>query len=650
MPDDYIHQKHLEEIPWHHAVIRKGFWQEIQQRTDKTTLQIEYEQLRRTGRLDSLKCEWKEGDPKRPHFFWDSDIAKWIEAASYSLGAGRNQDLENQVDEIVDLIDGAQASDGYFNIYFTVVEPGKRFTNLKEQHELYCLGHLIEAAIAYREATGKRKLLDIVSKYSDLVCACFGTESGRIRGYDGHPEIELALVKLFRATGNRKYLELATFFIDERGADPSFFIQECERRGVPEADQKHRADAQGTFAYYQAHCPIRKQPTVVGHAVRAMYLYTGIADLISENSDTSLYEACSRFWDDLVRHKLYITGGIGQNPKGERFTYEYDLPNDTAYNETCASIGLFFFAHKMMKLNPSGSYGDVMERCLYNTILGGASLNGDLFFYANPLSSNPLAFLNRSEESKHITLGRQAWFDVACCPPNYARLVLSLNGYLYLKEKDNLYVNLYVNSTLETRLDDIDIRLTQESKYPWESKIHFNVSLSRPTDFALHLRIPSWSDGYEIRVNGEKVENVRIEDGFFALRRHWSDGDSIDLLLPMRVRKIMARPEVAHDCGRVALERGPVVYCFEEADNGKNLHDLTLGDGNIEEHFDRQLLGEIVTLTMKGTRRTLKSWPTEDLYREKEDMREQVVLTAIPFYSRHNRTLGEMLTWIKSQD
>ncbi len=443
MTAEYLRQICLKDISWHDVCIGPGFWQKIQGRTNAVTLKIEYEQLQRTGRLDSLKCEWKEGDRNKPHFFWDSDIAKWIEAASYSLGQGKNLELENQVDRIIDLIAKAQAADGYLNTYFTTVEPGKRFTNLKEKHELYCLGHLIEAAVAWHEATGKSNLLDIVSKYADFVYESFGAGVGQIRGYDGHPEIELALVKLYRTTRNRKYLELSEFFVNERGTKPSFFLQECEKRGQPASEQKHRIDSQGSFAYYQAHRPVREQTAVVGHAVRAMYLYSGMADLVAENSDASLYEASSNLWEDLIRHKIYITGGIGQSPKGERFTYEYDLPNDTAYNETCASIGLFFFAFRMMKLKPSGLFVDVMERCLYNTILGGASLEGDRFFYSNPLSTHPLAYKNSTEERIHITLGRQEWFDVACCPPNYARLMLSLNGYIYLREKDGLFVNLY---------------------------------------------------------------------------------------------------------------------------------------------------------------------------------------------------------------
>ena len=650
MVSKYLPVQHLDEITWNRVTIGPGFWQNIQQRTNEVTLKIEYEQLQRTGRIDSLKCEWKPEDPNKPHYFWDSDIAKWIEAVSYSLARGRNPELESLVDNIVDLMAKAQSDDGYFNIYFSVVEPGKRFTNLKEKHELYCLGHLIEAAVAYREATGKSKLLEIVSRYADLAHATFGKQAGQIRGYDGHPEIELALVKLHRATDDSKYLELCEFFVDERGAEPSFFLLECEQRGQPPAEQKHRHDPQGSFAYYQAHIPVRSQESVVGHAVRAMYLYSGMADLVFENSDASLYEACVRLWRDLLRGKLYVTGGIGQSPRGERFSWEYDLPNDTAYNETCASIGLFFFAFRMMKLKPSGSFGDVMERCLYNTILGGSSLEGDRFFYSNPLSTNPLAYSNSTEERMHITLGRQEWFDVACCPPNFARLVLSLNGYVYLKENNHLFINLFINSTLDTRLNGIDLRIRQESNYPWNSDIKFTLSLERPGEFTLHFRIPAWSEGFGILVNGEEFTGAIVNDGFASISRQWRDGDAVDLRLPMRVRKIEARPEVPQDCGRVALERGPMVYCFEEADNGKDLHDLTLGEGIIQEQHDHELLGGIVKLTMEGRRRVKRNWAIEDLYREKEDGSERTVLTAIPFYSRHNRTLGEMLVWIKSQD
>jgi DUF1680 family protein len=650
MAAEYIWHMNLEDVTWRSVASGPGFWQDLQQRTRNVTLKIEYEQLERTGRLDSLRCDWKEGNPKKPHFFWDSDIAKWIEAASYSLGQEKDSELEGKVDEIVDLIAAAQKPDGYFNVYFTVVEPGKRFTNLKEKHELYCLGHLIEAAVAWQEATGKTDLLAITSKYADYICERFGTAPGQIRGYDGHPEIELALVKLYRATGDRKYLALCEFFVDERGREPSFFIQECERRGQPPAEQKHRNDPQGTFAYYQAHRPIREQTAVVGHAVRAMYLYSGMADLVAENSDRPLYETCNALWDDLVQRKMYITGGIGQNPKGERFTYEYDLPNDTAYNETCASIGLFFFAFRMMKLRPSGAYGDVMERCLYNTILGGASGKGDRFFYSNPLATHPLAYRNRGEDQLHITLGRQEWFDVACCPPNFARLMLSLNGYIYLKGNDSVFVNLYVNSETQLHLGECACVLRQESDYPWKPDIRFRLSMSRPGTFALHFRIPAWSGRFALLVNGAALEAPEVQDGFARVHRTWHDGDFVELRLDMHVRKTEARPEVSADCGRIALERGPIVYCFEEADNGGNLDDLTLGNGVIHEKYDPDLPGGIVKLTMEGTRRAREGWAGSNLYREKEEGKERVTLTAIPFYGRHNRSLGEMLVWIRSQD
>ncbi len=648
MPNGKKQTTGYNEIIWKDTNITEGFWEEIQRRILQVTLPIEYEQCLKTGRISALECDWKPGDPYQPHFFWDSDIAKWIEAASYSLALCWDESLIEKVDKIVDSIEKAQQEDGYFNIYYTVVEPGQRFTYLKRMHELYCLGHMIEGAVAYHQVTGKTKLLDIVSRYADLLCTLFGSGEGQIRGYDGHPEIELALVKLYKTTGQQKYLTLSKFFVDERGTSPSFFEKECEQRGEPEENRKYRFDMQGMYAYYQAHMPVREQTRAVGHAVRAMYLYSGMADVATYTDDASLHHACKTLWDNVVQRQMYVTGGIGPNPSGERFTYDYNLPNSMAYNETCASIGLFMFTYRMMLTSPHGEYGDVMERCLYNNILGGVSLSGDRFYYANPLSAHPAAYQNMNEDRSHITLMRQKWFEVACCPPNLARLMMSLSGYIYIHNQSSLIVNLFINSSTDVTLNDTKVTVSQQSNYPWEPSINIAVAPAKPCTFTLQLRLASWSKKYQIKINGMLYEEYILKDGFLCITREWNPTDVVELLLDMHVRRIEARPEVTADCGRIALERGPIVYCFEETDNGKNLEDITLTTDVIQEVYSPDLLGGIVALTMTGYQRTTQDWPQQQLYREQENGEQKMALTAIPFYSRLNRTSGEMIVWIKS--
>ncbi len=643
--------KKIAGIKWNNVNILNGFWSNIQNTILDVTLPIEYKQCESTGRISSLKLEWRQGQPQKPHFFWDSDIAKWVEAVSYSLALRKDQALIDRVDQIVDMIENAQQEDGYFNVYYTVVEPGNRFTYLKRMHELYCAGHLIEAAVAYYDATGKRKFLDLMCKYADLLYETFGASPGKICGYDGHEEIELALVKLYRITGNEKYLELSRFFIDERGKSPLFFDTECDQRGESPEDRKYRADGQGIYSYYQSHVPVREQNKAVGHAVRAMYLYCGMVDVAAETGDRELLEACERLWKNVTGRQMYITGGIGPNPVGERFTFDHDLPNYMAYNETCASIGLLFWAHRLLLINRDGKYADVMERCLFNNILGGVSLSGDRFYYSNPLAANPGAYENMNEERSHISLMRQEWFEVACCPPNLARLVMSLGEYIYSAAGDKIYVNLYINSSTEFEISDSRVSVSQSSGYPWDGNIKLTVEPQHSLEFELNVRIPQWCDHFEIRVNNETLDySGCIHKGFAGINRLWKKDDIVEVRIDMPVRRTEARPEVIYNCGRIALERGPIVFCIEEEDNGANLSDITITGDDIKEEFDSGLLNGVMVLKATGKRRKIKEWPEETLYRKAVNNTEKIEIKAIPFYSRLNRKPGEMLVWIKAEE
>ena len=416
----------LSALPIKSIKIWGGFWGPRIEINRTYTIPHIYSQFEQTGRISAMKLDWKEGQCNKPHIFFDSDVAKWIEASAYSLINHPDPNLENQIDTCVDDMAKAQTSDGYINSYFLSLEPENRWTNLRDRHELYCAGHLIEAAVAYEKATGKHKLLDIMCRYVDQIEQIFGPGEYQKHGYPGHQEIELALVKLYRLTGEKRFLKLAQYFINERGKQPYYFDLEARERG--EDPTQYKFFNYGNYTYCQAHKPVREQEDVVGHAVRAMYMYSGMIDVGMEVEDYSLIRACQRLWPKLIERRMYITGGIGPTGTNEGFTVDFDLPNETAYAETCASIALAFWAHRMVQVEPDRKYSDVIERVLYNSILSGVSVDGKTFFYANPLARYPEeVFVARDSETQE----RQDWFNCACCPPNLARLLAGLGEFIY---------------------------------------------------------------------------------------------------------------------------------------------------------------------------------------------------------------------------
>ncbi|MBM4038147.1 MAG: glycoside hydrolase family 127 protein, partial [Planctomycetes bacterium] len=488
--------------------IADTFWAPRQETNRTVGIRHQYRQCKETGRLDAFKLDWKPGQDNPPHIFWDSDIAKWIEAASYSLGTHPDAELQKLVDDAAALVASAQQPDGCLNVHFTVVEPGKRWTNLRDQHELYCAGHLIEGAVAHFQATGSRVLLDALCRYADHIDRTFGPEPGKKKGYPGHEEIELALIKLYHATNNDRYLKLSKYFVDQRGQQPHYYDEEALARG--DDPKKYWAR---TYEYLQAHKPVRDQEEIVGHAVRAMYLLSGMADVAAETTDETLLAACRRLWASAVERKMYVTGSVGSAGWGERFTTDYNLPNETAYAETCAAIGLVFFAHRMLQIEADAKYADAMERALYNGILSGVSLDGTKFFYENPLAS----------EGKHH---RQGWFGCACCPPNVARLVASLGSYAYSVAPDGFYVHLYIagSATAYAAADNSpDVTLTQETSYPWNGDVKLTVRVQEPSRFDLFLRIPGWCRKHLLKVNGKTVAHKMVK-GYARVNRTWSNG------------------------------------------------------------------------------------------------------------------------------
>lgn len=570
------------------------------------------------------------GSTVTTQMFWDSDWGKTIETAAYSLYRRRNDRLEKNIDAVIDMYEKLQQPDGYLSSWYQRIQPGLRWTNLRDCHELYCAGHLIEGAVAYFQATGKRKLLDILCRYADHIADTFGPEPGKQKGYCGHEEIELALVKLARATGQRKYMELAKYFIDQRGVEPHYFDEEARARG---ADPK--AYHFKTYEYNQSHRPVREQDKVVGHAVRAMYLYSGMADIATEYGDDTLRAALDRLWDDLTTKSLYVTGGIGPSAHNEGFTSDYDLPNETAYAETCASVGLVFWASRMLGMGPNARYADMMERALYNGSISGLSLDGSLFFYENPLESR----------GKH---NRWKWHRCPCCPPNIGRMVASIGSYFYGLADDALAVHLYGDSTARFDIAGTPVSLVQTSNYPWDGEVSIRVEPDAPVEFTLHLRVPSWCRKATLKVNGASVDlDAASNDGYAAIRREWQKGDRVELDLDMSISRLFANPQVRQDIGRVALARGPLIYCVEETDNAGQLHRITLPrTAEIEAHPEPNLLGGVVTLSATGSRETAENWDN-GLYRTEAPAVEQAKLKAVPYYAWDNRDPGEMVVWLR---
>ncbi len=574
--------------------------------------------------------------------FQDTDVAKWLEAVGFALSAERDEKLEALADETIELIGRAQQPDGYLNTYYTIKEPGMRWTNLTEGHELYTAGHMIEAAVAYYEATGKRKMLDIVCRFADLICRTFGPEEGQIHGYPGHQEIELALVKLYRTTGERRYLETAKYFIDARGGGENYFLKEEKsatfKRIFPEF-------AGYDTKYSQSHLPVREQKTAEGHAVRAVYMYTAMADLACECGDESLLEACRTLWDDMVYKRMYITGSIGSSGLLERFTTDYDLPNDCNYSETCASIGLAMFGKRMADITKDASYMDVVERALYNTVLSGIAMDGKSFFYVNPLEVWPDNCIPRTSR-EHVKPVRQTWFGVACCPPNITRTLASLGQYVYFQEEDQIYINLFISNTAETTINGVPFRLKLTGDFPWENKIRFEIKGEQKAFVSFAFRIPAYAKNFRISRGGEQAE-IEVVNSYAVLKGTFKD-DVIDICFDAPASFVHANPKVRADSGKVALVKGPLVYCIEEADNGDNLAAVFVNtDQELKIYRDEELFGGSQVLCLLGRKIAQEGWGDKTLYSDRAPVFVETEITAVPYCYWGNRKAGEMVVWIK---
>lgn len=593
----------MKTCSFENVEITDGFLARMQRQNREVTIRAIYDRFCETGRFGAFGMRWKEGDADKPHYFWDSDVAKWIEGAAYILQKHRNPKLEKEIEAVIDDIEKNQDPDGYFNIYFTVVEPQARFTN-RDCHELYCAGHLFEAAVAYARATGRERFLNCMKKYADHIYDVFVVQKSAAFKTPGHEEIELALVKLYHYTGEKKYLDLAVHFINSRGRYP-----------------------QENTEYNQSHLPVREQREAVGHAVRAVYLYTAMADLAKELQDPALDAACEALYHDIADRKMYVTGGIGSFCVGETFTNAYDLPNEEAYTETCAGIGLMFFCLRMLNLHSRAAYADTIERALYNGVLSGLSLDGKSFFYENPLEITLADHFTNSYGSRRFPITqRVACFACSCCPPNLSRLLPKLGEYLYGLEGDTLYVNQFAASTLSEN----GVTCTMTTDYPNDGAVRLCVQGVKK----VAVRIPSWCEAYEIDRPYTLSEGYAVIDGCGEMNVRFNTA-------PFAVQ---SDSRVWKDVGRLCVQAGPIVYCAEGVDNGENLHAYAIEPGFAYSVHYEQAYGlnviEADAWRLKTADRALYSHaqPGQSCW-------EPAKLTLIPYRCFANRGESDMLTW-----
>lgn len=611
----------FQPVPFTQVSIQDQFWQPRIQTSVNVTIPYDFRKCEETGRIDNFsKAGGLMEGAHEGIFFNDSDVFKIVEGAAYALQIAPNPELEAYVDDLIDKIGAAQEDDGYLYTARTIDPDNvhdacgpERWSNLCVNHELYNVGHMYEAGVAYYQATGKRKFLDICLKNADLIDAVFGED--KLRDVPGHQEIEIGLVRLYRTTGDEKYLKLAKFFLDERGQanDRSLYTD-----------------------YAQDHKPVTQQTEAVGHAVRAAYMYSGMADVAALTQDNDFISAIKTIWDNVVTKKLALTGGIGARHQGEAFGDNYELPNLTSYNETCASQANIFWNHRLFLLTGEAHYIDILERSLYNGFLSGVGLDGQTFFYVNPLACDGKYQFNRD------AITRQPWFQTSCCPTNVVRLLPSLSGYIYAIRDNDVYVNLYIANQGTVQVNDTDITLEQSTNYPWDGSVTVDVKASQPTTFTLKLRIPSWAqnrplpgdlyryidtidDPITITVDGEAVP-MDIQNGYVSISREWGASSKIQIELPMAIHRVVANEQVQDLTGMVALERGPIVYALEAADNPDGVLDCMLADdAPLSVQHQTDLLGGITTIHGQA---------------------DNGDFTAIPYYAWAHRGVGEMTVWL----
>lgn len=574
--------------------------------------------------------------------FCDTDAYKWLEAVAYCIENGSGARFIPLADGLIDLICRAQCADGYLNTYYAAAHPEQRWKNLNEGHELYCAGHLIEAGVAYYNATGKDALLNASRRFADLICGVFGPEEGKCHGYPGHQEIEVALVKLWRATGERRYLDLAKYFIDARGRQPNYLAEEVRaRNGASLFPELGEFDPE----YAQTHLPPVAQKTAEGHAVRALYMYSAMADLARIDGDETLADACRALWQNITSRRMYITGGLGSSGAFERFTVDYDLPNDRMYCESCASVGLMMFGQRMAALTGDAAYYGAVERALCNTLLAGIAATGDRYFYVNPLEVWP-DNCKPFTAMAHVKPVRQPWFDVACCPPNIARTLASLGQYIYAEDDDSLYINQFISSEITTDLHGpVSVRFDAALMRGGPARISAQTAGRGCT---LRLRIPEWLEAPVFTMDGAAFSPA-VERGYALLPVPGGGGHTFELRGGVRPRFVAANLNVRADAGKIALMKGPFLYCLEETDNGGHLANIYASPrADVTEGAPLSgLPGALPTLRYRGRRLTRSTLDGDALYSAPAFTLEETELTSVPYCLWNNRAPGEMLVWQK---
>ena len=607
----------LASIPLKDIQIQDRFWKERLDLVRKEIIPYQWEAMNdRVPNAEPSHCienyRIAAGQAQGSFYgevFQDSDLAKWLEAVAYVLSFQPDPKLEKLADEAIELVCAAQQPDGYLNTFFTIKEPDQRWRNLREGHELYCAGHMMEAAVAYFEATGKRRLLDAMMRLADLIYNTFGPEEGKIHAYPGHEEVELALFRMYRATGVRRYLELSAYFINCRGTGENYFRNENDRPGY--LPIWGSMDTNSDMSYYQAHQPVREQKQAAGHAVRAMYLYSAMADLAGELKDEGLLNACKTLWNDVTERQMYVTGGVGASGILERFTTDYDLSNEMAYAESCASIGLMLFGLRMNRVTRQAQYFDPVERALYNTVLASVALDGKSFFYVNPLEVWPKACMPYTSK-EHVKPVRQPWFSCACCPPNVARTFASLGQYIWAQDSQRVYLNLFISSTVKAKNGAI---LKLETEFPMGNVL----KITSDQVLELAVRIPGYGKNFRANVSYRKENGY----GVFELEA----GKELEIQFDAPACFIRANPEVRACSGKVCIQRGPVVYCLEEIDNGSNLSALSVDTAVSPGERESDIPGGLM-ITASGKRR--RAWTDDKLYGEFPSQYEETVLQAVP--------------------
>ncbi len=611
----------INPVSFRNIDITDGFWKKRQRLNHDVTIHSVRDRFVDTGRFEAFKFNWKDGMPDKPHYFWDSDVAKWLESAAYIIEKEPDSLLEKQVDEVVDFIAEHQEDNGYFNIYFTVCEPDKRFSN-RDWHELYCAGHLMEAAVAYYNATGKDKFLKCMCRYADLIERIFKIEDSAAFHTPGHEEIELALVKLYHCTGEKRYLELSKHFIDKRG---------CESE-IPET---HWAND----IYYQSEKPCREMTEANGHSVRACYLYAGMADIAREFDDIELAQACERIFDDIYNKKMYVTAGLGQSHHGEAFTIPYDLQNDVAYTETCASIALVYFASRMQRLKLDSRFGDVIERAIYNGILSGVSIDGKSFFYENPLeillSEHDRNISVRNSNERRPITQRLEMFGCSCCPPNITRFISSIGDYIYGFDDDTVYVHQYISSDAQINGTDLSVK----SGYPYDGNI--KIIAENCAHKRIALRIPEYSKyKFIITLNGKKAE-PELFNGYAFIEL--MEDSKISVIFDVSPKKVYSNPLVDRDAGKCAILAGPIVYCAEGVDNGAHLRKYRIPE-QLDYNFSKndELGTEDIILKAEKLEDSDSLYSFERKYSPSD-------IRLIPYFAFANRGETDMTVWFISK-